>query len=63
MKHLKKYAAHCLIGAITMFTLSQCQGTEHELSKPRIIVSTDIGGTDPDDFQSVIHLLMYADLF
>ncbi|MFD2164000.1 nucleoside hydrolase-like domain-containing protein [Paradesertivirga mongoliensis] len=31
--------------------------------KPRIIVSTDIGGTDPDDNQSMIHLLMYSDKF
>lgn len=31
-----------------------------ESSKPRVLVSTDIGGTDPDDFQSFIHLLMYA---
>lgn len=31
--------------------------------KPRILVSTDIGGTDPDDNQSMIHLLMYSDLF
>lgn len=31
--------------------------------KPRVIVSTDIGGTDPDDFQSMIHYLMYADRF
>lgn len=30
--------------------------------KPRILVSTDIGGTDPDDNQSMIHLLMYNDL-
>lgn len=29
--------------------------------KPRILVSTDIGGTDPDDNQSMIHLLMYSD--
>jgi len=29
----------------------------------RVIVSTDIGGSDPDDFQSMIHFLMYADLF
>ena len=29
----------------------------------RILVSTDIGGTDPDDFQSMVHLLVYADLF
>ncbi|MEG1590930.1 MAG: DUF1593 domain-containing protein [Chryseobacterium sp.] len=31
--------------------------------KPRILISTDIGGTDPDDNQSIIHLLMYADKF
>ncbi len=28
----------------------------------RVIVSTDIGGTDPDDFQSLVHLLLYADV-
>jgi hypothetical protein len=27
------------------------------------VVSTDIGGTDPDDFQSMVHLLLYADVF
>lgn len=31
--------------------------------KPRILVSTDIGGTDPDDNQSMAHLLMYSDRF
>lgn len=30
---------------------------------PRILVSTDIGGTDPDDNQSMVHLLMYSDMF
>lgn len=29
----------------------------------RILVSSDIGGSDPDDFQSMVHLLLYADLF
>ncbi|MBN2328005.1 MAG: DUF1593 domain-containing protein [Candidatus Omnitrophica bacterium] len=29
----------------------------------RIIISTDIGGSDPDDFQSMIHFLLYSDLF
>jgi hypothetical protein len=29
----------------------------------RVIVCTDIGGTDPDDFQSMVHLLVYADCF
>ena len=27
----------------------------------RVIVSTDVGGSDPDDFQSLVHLLVYAD--
>ncbi|MCB1127172.1 MAG: DUF1593 domain-containing protein, partial [Verrucomicrobiae bacterium] len=30
--------------------------------RPRLIVSSDIGGSDPDDFQSMVHLLMYADV-
>lgn len=31
-------------------------------TKPRVIVSTDIGGTDFDDFQSLVHVLLYADV-
>lgn len=31
--------------------------------RPRVIVSTDIGGSDPDDYQSMVHLLVYADRF
>ena len=37
--------------------------SDHEVDNPyRVIVSTDIGGTDPDDFQSMVHLLLYADV-
>ena len=32
-------------------------------TKPRVFVSTDIGGSDPDDFQSMVHYLVYADRF
>jgi Cellulose-binding Sde182, nucleoside hydrolase-like domain len=32
-------------------------------ARPRVIVSTDVGGTDPDDFQSMVHFLLYADMF
>lgn len=31
--------------------------------KPRILISTDIGGSDPDDNQSMTHLLMYSEKF
>jgi hypothetical protein len=34
-----------------------------EEARHRIIVSTDIGGTDPDDDQSMVHLLAYSDTF
>lgn len=29
----------------------------------RVLISTDIGGTDPDDNQSMAHLLMYSNEF
>jgi len=31
-------------------------------ARARVLVTTDIGGTDPDDFQSMVHLLLYADV-
>ncbi len=31
--------------------------------RPRVVISTDIGGDDPDDIQSLVHYLMYADVF
>lgn len=34
---------------------------EAATARHRVIVSTDIGGTDFDDFQSMVHLLVYAD--
>jgi hypothetical protein len=39
---------------------SQESGAE---ARPRVLVSTDIGGTDPDDLQSMVHFLLYADMF
>ncbi len=39
------------------------QQTPRDPPRPRVIVSTDIGGTDPDDFQSMVHFLLYADMF
>ena len=48
-------------GYAGLMRLSACAQNKSE--KPRILVSTDIGGTDPDDNQSMIHLMMYSDLF
>jgi len=46
--------------------LSCNSGTQEptpERDKARVIISTDIGGSDPDDFQSMVHYLLYADRF
>ncbi|MGN1262836.1 MAG: nucleoside hydrolase-like domain-containing protein, partial [Prevotella sp.] len=31
--------------------------------RPRILISSDIGGTDPDDNQSMMHYLLYCNEF
>ena len=42
---------------------SQTAGPKPKVMPGPAIVSTDIGGTDPDDFQSMVHFLVYADMF
>lgn len=52
-----------LTGLIATLLFQGCTSPTVETTKPRVIISTDIGGTDPDDNQSMAHLLMYSDLF
>jgi hypothetical protein len=52
---VRLFLAVALTAAITPAALAESE------SRPRVIVSTDIGGTDFDDFQSLVHLLVYAD--
>ena len=40
-----------------------CGGSTPQREIPKVIVSTDIGGDDPDDYQSLVHFLLYADRF
>ncbi|MCH6198357.1 DUF1593 domain-containing protein [Aquiflexum sp. LQ15W] len=45
-------------------TGSYCQNSqESNGQKPQIIISSDIGGDDPDDYQSMVHLLVYGGRF
>lgn len=54
---------------IGLFSLGRCEASSRldngavAGDRYRVIVSTDIGGSDNDDFQSMIHFLIYADLF
>lgn len=65
-----------LIPFISLLTIWACQGpgsapSDSEakpsavppLERPRVIISTDIGGSDPDDYQSMVHFLVFADRF
>ena len=47
--------------ALALVTLQPQRGPDIT-QRPRVIVSTDIGGTDPDDFQSMVHFLVYSDM-
>jgi hypothetical protein len=60
-----KASSGFLILMLTFFSVdSFCQKSEQMNSqRPQIIISTDIGGDDPDDYQSMVHLLVYADRF
>lgn len=57
---------HHIITSITLVCASFSPAFMHgddSASRPRVIVSSDIGGTDFDDFQSFVHLFIYADRF
>ncbi|MFT5885560.1 MAG: hypothetical protein ACI9IP_002020 [Arcticibacterium sp.] len=48
-------------GILIPFLFLFLQSCQKPIPKHRIIVSTDIGGSDPDDYQSLVHLFLYAD--
>ena len=52
-----------LFHVLLVFTACAGKGEHIATEKPRIIVSTDIGGSDADDKQSFTHLLMFSDRF
>lgn len=55
---------HLLMGVCMLLTI-QCSIAQplDSAGKNRLIVTTDLGGTDPDDVQSMIHLLVCSNVF
>ncbi len=60
-KQSLKLATLLLALLVTISTLA-FTGPVVAAEHPRVIVSTDMGGSDPDDFQSMVHYLVYADV-
>jgi len=57
---------HIILAASTMAVAAPSDSTANnpgKIAKQRVIVSTDIGGSDPDDFQSMVHYLVCSDMF
>lgn len=52
-----------IIPLLIFSNMAKAQYGALEGERLRIIISTDIGGKDEDDDQSMVHLLMYSDLF
>lgn len=59
-----------ILRALIFFILAIIPNMTHALEafpegykKKRVIITTDIGGGDKDDTQSMIHFLLYADMF
>ncbi len=59
MRHLLVLAA---FAALTLWLPARADAGALAGERHRVIVSTDIGGTDFDDFQSLVHVLLYADV-
>lgn len=51
----------CLALLLPATSALAAQSSDAAKPRHRVVVSTDIGGTDFDDFQSLVHLLVYAD--
>ena len=52
--------AKTILTAMAALLMGVCSGVQARVKpteKPRILISTDIGGTDPDDNQSMAHFL------
>ena len=61
MKRILLTILSCMLGLFVWAEEEHGQSTMAE--RPRILISTDIGGTDPDDNQSMMHYLLYSNLF
>ena len=59
---MKTAAQAIAIGALLVLGADRVAADVPAGNRHRVLVSTDIGGTDPDDFQSMVHLLLYADV-
>ena len=60
---MRKKTLLITMAALALGLCAEVRARVKPAEKPRILISTDIGGTDPDDNQSMAHFLMYSDLF
>lgn len=59
---MKKRQFTALIATACLFLSARVDTGALTGHRHRVIVTSDIGGTDPDDYQSMAHVLLYADV-
>ncbi len=52
-----------IIMALGSISINSLDGGAIAGNRYRVIISSDIGGSDEDDIQSMVHFLLYSDLF
>ena len=52
-----------MVAMLLLFATFTTKARQKPIERFRVLISTDIGGTDPDDNQSLAHLLMYSNEF
>ena len=52
-----------MVAILFVFATFTTEARQKPAERFRVLISSDIGGTDPDDNQSVAHLLMYSNEF
>ena len=64
-KYTRRQFGRVTLGGVVFSRLSEqpADGASRNQIRHRVLVSTDIGGSDPDDFQSMVHFLVYSDVF
>ena len=63
MDHAIRLTSLGMLLCMSISSAAQPPGGALAGERYRVIISSDIGGSDPDDFQSMVHYLLYADLF
>ncbi len=63
MTQTEKYIFQCIFSVLLLLIVSISASSQNAHLKPRLVILTDISQDEPDDHQSLIRLLVHADMY